>query len=140
MLILYEDGSHDLECVAKSIGDSLKGQNGEIVLKKASEVLIPDLLAASVYFMGAGNASPVGFGEIERIFRGIDLSGRRAGFFVSDLNGGAEYLKRIVRDTGLKVSKRVLSVSAKSCDDKRPEHDQKASRMAVESWAASIVE
>jgi hypothetical protein len=140
MLILYEDGSHDLECVAKSICSSLKERGNVIVLKKASEVLIPDLLAASAFFLGVSSASPVGFGEIERVFRGINLSGRPAGFFVSDLNGGGEYLKKIVRDTGLVVSKRILAVSAKSCEEPATGRNQNASRKAVESWAASIIE
>jgi hypothetical protein len=136
VLVAYEDGKIQLETAAKSIGDSLRKLGHDITVRKASEVLIPEILAASMYFLGAGDNKPAGYDEIERVFKGISLHGRRAAFFVSSPDGPAKYLKSIIKPTGLSVKGDPFLVPSSVSGKKSP---AKAGGSAVASWAASVL-
>jgi hypothetical protein len=137
VLVAYEDGKTLLETAAKSIGDSLRKLGHDITVRKASDVLIPEILAASVYFLGAADKAPAGYEEIERVFKGISLQGRKAAFFVSSADGPAKYLKSIIEPTGLSVKGDPYLVPADVSGKKRP---AKANGVSVGSWAAAVLD
>ena len=55
-LIVWQDGRPELERTARQLGDKIAAMDREAVVKKASEVTIPEVLAASSYIFGADDA------------------------------------------------------------------------------------
>jgi hypothetical protein len=99
-LVVWQDGRPELERMARNLGERLEKMGSESVIKMASMVSIPEVLAASSYLFGADEAGNASYGEIARLLRGINLAGRPVAFFGA--NGAAiAWLREMTRDTEL---------------------------------------
>lgn len=102
-LIVWQDGRSELERMATHLGEKLSNEAREVVVRKASEVTIPELLAASSYLFGADEAASESYGEIARVLRGVNLAGRPAAFFGT--NGAAvAWLREMTKDAEFAVA------------------------------------
>ena len=99
-LIVFQDGRADLERTAKSLSDRLESDKCEAIVKAASQVTIPEILAAKSLVFGADEAGSASYAEIARVLAGINLAGRRVAFFGT--NGAAvAWLKNMAADSEL---------------------------------------
>jgi len=96
-LIVWQDGRHELERMALQLGERLAGAGFVTVVRMASEVSIPELLAATSYLFGADEAGNQSYEEIARVLHGVNLAGRPAVFFGA--NGAAvAWLREMTKD------------------------------------------
>lgn len=82
-LVLFEDGASETEKQARAIAERLESLGGDVALGAASAVAIPEVLAAELYFLGAESAAPPSYAELGRLFKGMNLAGRKVAFFGS---------------------------------------------------------
>lgn len=101
LLIVYESSNPGLKEIAKRIEKACERLKFRIVCKCADDVIIPEVLASQAYFFGAQNSPSEDYRELERLFKGINLAGRRAGFFTLDSVKAVDYLRAITKDTDL---------------------------------------
>jgi flavorubredoxin len=97
-LILFEDGKPEIERQARAIAESLKDQGREVAVKSASSVEISEILAAKLYLLGADSPASGAYTELARVFKGINLAGRRAAFFGST-GAAVAWLRGLCADT-----------------------------------------
>jgi len=91
LLVIFEDGQEDLEAIAKKIKTSL-GTKAMVKTRSASEVAIAEILAADAYAFGVNDGDAHAWTEVKRLLNGMNLAGRKAGFF-SARKDGTERLK-----------------------------------------------
>lgn len=91
VLVIYEDGRELLEAASKRIKTSLVDK-ATVKSRRASEVAVAEILAADAYAFGVSDSSAPSWTEIKRLLTGMNLAGRRAGFFV-EAKGSADGLK-----------------------------------------------
>ena len=101
VLVVFEDGRAPLEAIAKRMKTSLVDA-AHVKTRCASEVAVAEILAADAYAFGVGDASAPSWAEIKRLFQGMNLAGRKAGFF-SEKSGQADGLKASFAPTELVV-------------------------------------
>jgi hypothetical protein len=106
VLVVYEDGREPLEAAAKRIKTSL-ADKAAVKTRRASEVAVAELLAADAYAFGVGDPSAPSWAEIKRLFTGINLAGRKAGFF-TEAKGASDGLKAAFAPAELSVTGRDL--------------------------------
>ncbi|HET7838604.1 MAG TPA: hypothetical protein VFL04_02505 [Rectinemataceae bacterium] len=123
-LILFEDSKPDIERTAREIAERLDPERHELSLRAASEVGISELLASALFFMGAEAPDAVAYREVARVFKGINLAGRRAAFFGAS-GSAVAWLRGLCADT---------EVSAAHADlvGRRPDH------AALAAWLRGI--
>jgi hypothetical protein len=97
-LVLFEDGKPEIERLAQAIVERLDPERHEVRLRSASSVAIPEVLAAGLYFFGAETPDSVAYGEIARLFKGINLAGRKAAFFGAS-GAAVAWLRGLCTDT-----------------------------------------
>jgi hypothetical protein len=102
-LILYEDGKPELEREARAIAERLEEQGRGAAVKKASEVGIPEILAAKLYLFGADAPSSPSYAELARVFKGVNLAGRKVAFFGSS-GAAVAWLRGLCADTEVSVA------------------------------------
>lgn len=102
-LILFEDGKSDIEKLAREIAERLDPERYEVALRAASEVGVSEVLASSLYFLGSEGPDSPAFREVARIFKGINLAGRRAAFFGAS-GSAVAWLRLICADTELSAA------------------------------------
>ncbi|PKL08693.1 MAG: hypothetical protein CVV51_07555 [Spirochaetae bacterium HGW-Spirochaetae-7] len=82
LLVIFEDEKENLEAIAKNIKTQV-GSKALVKTRPASEVAIAEILAADVYAFGVENPSSHAWAEVKRLLAGMNLAGRKAGFFAS---------------------------------------------------------
>jgi hypothetical protein len=102
ILLVCEDGQASLEAAAGTIQSTINGTH-EVKLRLASKVSIQEVLAADCYLFGVAKADSASWKELCRLFRGINLAGRRAAFFTGKLAESA-LLREAFKDANLSVS------------------------------------
>jgi hypothetical protein len=102
-LVLFEDGQAEIEREARAIAERLEEQGRGAAVKAASSVEISEILAASLYILGAGAAGAPCFAELARIFKGMNLAGRRVAFFGSS-GAAIAWLRGLCADTEATVA------------------------------------
>jgi hypothetical protein len=103
VLILIESGKPEIEREARAIADRLEEQGRGALVKEASDVEISEILAASLYVLGADSAFSPSFSEMARIFKGINLAGRKVAFFGSS-GAAVAWLRGLCVDTEATVA------------------------------------
>lgn len=99
-LVVWQDGRPELERMAHDLGEKLEAMGIATVIKVASAVSIPEVLAASSYLFGADEAGNANYGELVRLLKGVNLAGRPAAFFGA--NGAAvAWLRDMTKDAEL---------------------------------------
>lgn len=106
VLVIVEDGRKPLEAIAKTIKSTLVDK-AAVKARSASEVAIPEILAADAYAFGVGDSASSSWAEIKRLLTGMNLAGRKAGFFV-ETKGAAAGLKAAFEPAELSVAPRDL--------------------------------
>jgi len=106
ILVIFEDGRESLDVIAKRIRTSLVDK-AAVKTRSASEVAVAEILAADAYAFGVGDSSAPAWTEIKRLLTGMNLAGRKAGFFV-EKKGGAEGLKSAFAPAELSVAEHDL--------------------------------
>jgi flavorubredoxin len=91
VLVIFEDGSETLETIARHLKTSL-ADTAVVKTRSASEVAVSEILAADAYVFGVAASSAPAWTEIKRLLTGMNLAGRKAGFFVTT-QGAADGLK-----------------------------------------------
>ena len=122
VLVVYEDGCESLETIAKQVKSAL-GSKASVKTRSATDVALAEILAADAYAFGVDDADAHAWTEFNRLFKGIHLAGRKAGFFSSTKNG-TKRLKKNFSDAELSV----LAGDLIAGDSKE-----------TESWAESLV-
>jgi hypothetical protein len=102
-LVLFEDGKPDIEREARLIAERLQEQGREVSVKGASSVGISELLAAELYLFGADSPASPAYAELARVFKGVNLAGRKAAFFGSS-GATVAWLRGICADTEVTAS------------------------------------
>lgn len=123
-LIVYEDGKPELERSAMLIASSLSATSHEVRLRVASAVSIPEILAARLFFFGAESPGSPVFAEVSRLFRGMNLAGRKAAYFGATRDAVSS-LRTMAADTD-------ISMSGPDLVDPKPDAD------TVTSWLRSL--
>ncbi|MDP3178319.1 MAG: hypothetical protein Q8M76_10480 [Spirochaetaceae bacterium] len=103
VLILVEDGKTDIEKTAGDISERIDPERFEVLSRKASEVVISDVLAAGLFLLGADAPNAPSFAELARVMKGINLAGRRAAFFGSS-GAAVAWLRGLCADTDLSAA------------------------------------
>ncbi|HOX92650.1 MAG TPA: hypothetical protein PLC54_06980 [Spirochaetales bacterium] len=122
VLVVYEDGDGALESAAKEIKAALS-RKAAVKVRAASEVSVPEVLASSTFAFGVSNHNDKSWAELKRIMTGINLAGRRAGFFVGSM-GASAALQTSFAPAELSLVKEELSVSGDGL---------------LKSWAAGLL-
>jgi len=85
------------------IADRLEEQGRGAVVKCASCVEMSEVLASRLYLLGAGSTGAPSFAELARVFKGINLAGRKVAFFGSS-GAAVAWLRGICADTEVSVA------------------------------------
>ncbi len=106
IVVLQQSGRPNLEGTIKALREKLENPERELVVLSARDVPPQEIQAASAFILAAEDIDADSFAEAARIFKGINLSGRRVGYFgysgavvawLKDLTADAE-LSRAVPD------------------------------------------
>jgi hypothetical protein len=97
-LVLFEEGKPENERTALAIAERLAADRFDVKVRAASAVSIPEILAAKLYFLGAESRDCPSYHEVARLFKGINLAGRKAAFFGSD-GAAVAWLRGLCSDT-----------------------------------------
>lgn len=111
-LIVYEDSEEDLAKTARDMERLAASAGAAVRLRAASSVTVSEILASSLFVFGARAPDSPSYAELRRLFRGINLAGRRAAFFGSPGSKGVESLKRSLEDTDISLSGQDLDVAS----------------------------
>lgn len=106
LLVVFEDEKEGLEAIAKNIKTQV-GSKALVKTRPASEVAVAEILAADVYAFGVENPSSHAWTEVKRLLSGMNLAGRKAGFFTSG-SGASDKLKAAFSSTELIVAQEDL--------------------------------
>ena len=99
ILLVCEDGNATLETAAGMIQSAITKKH-EVKLRPASAVSIQEVLAADCFLFAVDEADSEVWKELRRLFKGINLAGRRAAF-LSSKPGKAEKLRDAFKDASL---------------------------------------
>jgi hypothetical protein len=102
-LILFEDGKPEMEREARAVAERLEEQGRDATVKGASSVEISEILAASLFLLGADAPLSPSFAELARIFKGVNLAGRKIAFFGSS-GAAVAWLRGLCVDTEVTVA------------------------------------
>jgi len=100
-LVVFQDGDAALENTAQAIASGLNAERYAVKLRAASKVSIPEILAAQLYIFGASAEKSPAYGEVARVFTGVNLAGREARYFGSSA-AALDWLKSMTKDSELK--------------------------------------
>ena len=103
VLILYEDGKPEIERIARAMAERAEEQGLSLTVKNAAGVGISEILAAGLFLLGADSPGSVSFGELARVFKGVNLAGRKVAFFGSS-GAAVAWLRSLCADTEVSVA------------------------------------
>jgi len=103
VVVLWAPDSADNRRTVEMVARALEQAKVALVMKNASEATIADLTAADIVVLGAQKVSagdaPVEYADLLRIFRGITLAGRTAGFFSMGTDKATVRLRKALKET-----------------------------------------
>lgn len=102
-LILFEDGKEEIEREARAIAERLVEQGRNVFVKNAAAVEIPEILSSTLFLLGASSPGAESFAELARVFKGVNLAGRKVAFFGSS-GAAVAWLRGICADTEASVA------------------------------------
>lgn len=103
VVVLWAPDSADNRRIVEMVARALEQTKVALRLKSASEATIADLTAADIVVFGlqkvpVGDA-PAEYADLLRIFRGITLAGRTAGFFSMGADRASVRLRKALKET-----------------------------------------
>jgi len=103
VVVLWAPDSADNRRIVEMVARALEQTKVALRMKNASEATIADLTAADIVVFGAQRVSagdaPVEYADLLRIFRGITLAGRTAGFFSMGTDKATVRLRKALKET-----------------------------------------
>lgn len=113
-LIVYEDNAPDLAAAAKCLLKAAEDFGAPAKMKSASAVTVDEVLAAKLIVFGGNAKNAPAYAELSRIFKGMNLAGRRAAFFLTPGSKAAEGLRDSLKDTDVSCSTPDLYIDSDS--------------------------
>jgi len=108
VLILWAPDTAENRKLVDAIARALEQAKISLLVKGAAEATIADVSAADIIVFGAQKTNttdvPVEFSEFLRIFKGITLAGRTAGFFSMGAEKATTRLRKALKDTEISQS------------------------------------
>jgi flavodoxin len=108
VLVLWAPDTAENRKLVDAVGRALEQAKATIVIKSASEATIADVNASDIVVFGAQKPSsadvPSEFSEFLRIFKGVTLAGRTAGFFSMGTEKATSRLRKALKDTEITQS------------------------------------
>jgi flavodoxin len=103
VVVLWAPDSADNRRIVDMVARALEQTKVELRLKTASEATIADLAAADIVVFGAqrvpAGEAPAEYADLLRIFHGITLAGRTAGFFSMGTDKATVRLRKALKET-----------------------------------------
>jgi flavodoxin len=103
VVVLWAPDSADNRRIVEMVARALEQRKVALRMKNASEATIADLTAADIVVFGAQKVpagdAPVEYADLLRIFRGITLAGRTAGFFSMGTDKATVRLRKALKET-----------------------------------------
>ena len=103
VVVLWAPDSADNRRIVETVGRAFEQMKVALTVKTAADATIADVTAADIVVLGAqkiGSAeAPAEFAELLRIFKGITLAGRTAGFFSMGADRATVRLRRALKET-----------------------------------------
>ena len=103
VLILWAPETAENRKLVDTVARALEQQKVSLLVKGAAEASIGDITAADIIVFGMQKTSiadvPVEFSDFLRIFSGITLAGRTAGFFSMGTEKATTRLRKALKDT-----------------------------------------
>jgi len=103
VVVLWAPDSADNRRIVDMVARALEQTRVALRLKSASEATIADITAADILVFGtqkvAAADTPSEYSDLLRIFRGITLAGRTAGFFSMGMDKATVRLRKALKET-----------------------------------------
>jgi flavodoxin len=103
VLILWAPDTAENRKLVEAVSRALEQPKVSLLVKGAAEATIADVNAADVIVFGAQKTGaaevPAEYSEFLRIFKGITLAGRTAGFFSMGTEKATTRLRKALKDT-----------------------------------------
>jgi flavodoxin len=103
VLVLWAPDSGENRKTVEAVARALEQTKVTLVAKGAQDASIADVNAADIVVFGVQKPSsgevPSEFSELTRIFKGISLAGRTAGFFSLGTERATAHLRKVLQDT-----------------------------------------
>jgi flavorubredoxin len=103
VLVLFEDGKLEIEKQARAIAERLGELGRSVTIKASSSIEISEVLAADLFLLGIGDSGSPSYAELGRLFKGMNLAGRKAAFFGSS-GASVAWLRGLCADTELSAA------------------------------------
>ncbi len=85
VVVLWAPDSAENRRIVETVGRALEQMKVALIVKSAADATIADVTAADIVVLGAQKVAstdaPAEYNDLLRIFKGITLAGRTAGFF-----------------------------------------------------------
>lgn len=85
------------------IAERLEERGRSVIVKNASGVQISEILASGLYILGSGSPAAPSYAELARVFKGVNLAGRKVAFF-GPSGSAVAWLRGICADTEVSVA------------------------------------
>ena len=108
VLVLWAPDTAENRKLVEAVARALEQPNVSLLVKTAAEATVADVTAADIVVFGAQKTGaadvPAEFSEFLRIFKGITLAGRTAGFFSMGMEKATARLRKALKDTEITQS------------------------------------
>ena len=108
VLILWAPDTAENRKLVDAVARALEQAKVALLVKVAAEATIADVNAADIIVFGVQKAGgldvPPEFSEFLRIFKGVALAGRTAGFFSMGAEKATTRLRKVLKDTEISQS------------------------------------
>jgi len=132
VLVVWAPDSAENRKLVDAVARALEQAKVTLVVKSAAEAVISDVTAADIIVFGAQKSAsadtPSEYSEFLRIFKGILLAGRTAGFFSLGAEKATARLRKALKDTEIVQS-----------DDDPLWSDGKQGAPSVNEWSERLI-
>jgi len=108
VLVLWAPDTAENRKVVDAVGQALEQAKVTLAVKGATDATIADVSAADIVVFGAQKSAsadvPSEFSDFLRIFKGITLAGRTAGFFSMGAEKATGRLRKALKETEINMS------------------------------------
>jgi flavodoxin len=133
VLILWAPDTAENRKLVDAIARALEQTKVSLLVKVAAEATIADVNAADIIIFGAQKANttdvPAEFSEFLRIFKGITLAGRTAGFFSFGTEKATGRLRKALKDTEI----------SQSDEDPLFADQKQGTPLSVQEWSQKLI-
>jgi flavodoxin len=133
VLVLWAPDTAENRKLVDSVARALEQANVTLKVKGASDATIADVNGADIVVFGAQKVAsadvPPEYSEFLRIFKGITLAGRTAGFFSMGAEKATARLRRALKETEIHISE----------DDPLFSDQKQGAVSQVTDWSAKLI-